>query len=129
MAAVAHWQLPPFRELRLEDSFVLGIREAPGELRFDMEFVLGERHPSYRRPAPGQDQCYRRGRLVFRNVQSAEWSRRPDAPLSAADADDAEATSDLGTIDTFVLDGGAYKLRGRWGAVEVRASTVDVDVW
>jgi len=124
MAAVAHWQLPPFRELRLEDSCVLGIREAPGELRFDMEFVLGERHPSYRRPAEGQDQCYRRGRLVFRNVTSASWSNRAELPSGGEDEG-----ADLGTIDTFVLDGGAYKLRGRFGALEVRAGSVDVDVW
>ena len=124
MAAVAHWQLPPFRELRLEESYVLGIRDLPSELRFDMEFVLTERHPAYRAPAPGQDQCFRRGRLIFRNVASAEWQRRTESS-----APEGEEPPDLGTIETLVLEGGVYKLRGRFGEVEVRAGSVDVDVW
>lgn len=124
MAQVSHWQLPVFRELRLEDSFVLGVRESEAEVRFDMEFVLGERHPGYRAPTSGQ-QCFRKGRMTFRDVSDLKWT---DKRTDVAPPED-DASSDLGKIDAFVLDAGAYKLRGKWGKLELRAASVDVDVW
>lgn len=123
MAAVAHWQLPPFRLLKLEDSFVLAVREQGSELRFDMEFVLNERHPAYRAPRDGSEHCYRKGRMVFRNVSNVTWANK------RIDRAPDDETGDLGTIDSFVLDAGTYKLRGPWGRVELQASSVDVDVW
>jgi len=124
MAVVSHWQLPVFRELRLEDSFVLGVRESENEVRFDMEFSLGERHPGYRKPAGGERDCFRKGRLIFREVSEVAWR---DRRTEVEGTDDAPA--DLGKIDTFVLDGGAYKLRGQWGKLDLRAGSVHVDVW
>lgn len=119
MPAVSHWQLPVFKELRVEDSFVMAIRESPSEIHFDMEFVLSERHPSYR-ASEGQP-CYRRGRFVFRNVSDVEWSA---ARKLVPDPD-----ADLGKIDSFIVDGGCYSLRGEWGALTLRAANLDVDVW
>lgn len=124
MPAVAHWQLPPFRLLKLEESFVLAVREVESEMRFDMEFVLGERHPSYRPPRPGQEHCYRKGRMIFRGVSNVQWTNKRTEPSS-----DAEGGGDLGKIDSFVLDAGTYKLRGPWGRLELQASSVDVDLW
>ncbi|MBK6694034.1 MAG: hypothetical protein IPG50_17785 [Myxococcales bacterium] len=119
MAVVSCWQLPVFRELRVEDSTVLAIRESPTELRFDMEFVLGMRHPMYRAPADDGN-CYRKGRMIFRGVHELRWLK----PLSPNAAD-----GELGSIERFVLDGTAYKLAGPWGTLELCASTVDVDVF
>jgi hypothetical protein len=124
MSAVSHWQLPVFRELRLEESSIFGVREGPTELMFEMEFVLGERHPRYRPPAAGQERCYRKGRLTFHGVSDVNWSnKRIELPPGAS------ADADLGTIDSFLLEAGAYKLRGAWGRLELRATSVDVDVW
>lgn len=127
MPAVAHWQLPPFRLLKLEESFVLAVREVENEIRFDMELVLGERHPSYRPPRPGQEHCYRKGRMIFRGVTNVRWTNKRIE--RADDADDAGDAGDLGKIDSFVLDAGTYKLRGPWGRLELEASSVDVDLW
>lgn len=127
MAVLSHWQLPAFRGLHLEDSAVFAIRETPGELCFEMELVIGERHPSYRAPRGDDPRCYRRGRLVFRGVSQLDWAvKRIDTDKPAASGDPG---GDCGTIDSFVLDGSDYKLRGAWGQVSLRATSVDVSVW
>lgn len=126
MAVVAFWQLPVFREVRLEESYVLGVRESAGEIRFDMDLALGERHASYRAPrgGSGEQGCFRRGRIVFKTVSDVVWQEKR-IPTDV----DPDAPADLGKIDTFVLDGATYKLRGPWGRLELRAGSLDVDVW
>lgn len=129
MAALSHWQLPAFRLLHLEESFVLAVHESPTEIRFDMELVVNERHPRYRAPRPSPDgcdatHCYRKGRITFRNPSHVVWAQKKTELTVGGDSQ-----GDLGKVDSLLLDGDVYKLRGPWGRLELTASSVDVDVW
>lgn len=124
MAALSHWQLPAFRDLRLEESSVFAIRESNAELCFEMELVLNERHARFSAPLPNQQHCYRRGRMTFRGITEVKWTNKV-AELSA----EAGEQGDLGKVDSFLLDGGVYQLKGPWGRLELRAGSVNVDIW
>ena len=124
MAALSHWQLPAFRDLHLEESSVFAIRESSSEVCFEMEFVVGERHVRYTKPIDGQPHCYRKGRMTFREVSDVKWTnKRAELPH------DADENADLGKVDSCLLDAGVYKLRGPWGRLELRAGTVDIEIW
>ncbi|WP_240505176.1 hypothetical protein [Nocardia mangyaensis] len=98
----------------MEDSYVLAILETDSELKFDLDAVLTQKSPDYHAPLPGEQYCYQRGVLVFSAVQSRKWDSR-----STQTFHDATGDEDLGNIDTFVFDGGVYKLEGDWGEVEL----------
>lgn len=124
MAALSHWQLPAFRDLHLEESSVFSIRESDSEIGFEMEFVLNERHARFSAPLPNQQHCYRRGRMTFHDVTEVKWTNKR-TELSAEPGEQG----DLGKVDSFLLDTGTYKLKGPWGRLELRAASVNVDVW
>lgn len=52
-------------DIYLEDSYVLEILEEPGKLTFKLDAVLTPEDPAYQPPRPGEQYCYRTGRLVF----------------------------------------------------------------
>ncbi len=64
-----YWRLGGLEDVYLEDSWVLDIVARPGTVRFDMDFVLRESHGSYHAPTPGEQYCYKRGRLLFFDVK------------------------------------------------------------
>jgi hypothetical protein len=107
----------------LEDSYVLAIEEGASTLSFTMDLVLLETHPLYEKPKAGEQYCYRRARILFRETQLILWHKR--SALVFTDADD---NVDLGNIDTFTIEGRTYHLTGDWGAVSVRCGTLLVDL-
>jgi len=98
----------------LEDSYVLDIVEQPGELRFRLEAVLTEAHPSYQPPKPGEQYCYANAWLVFTDVTRIEWDRRSNRRFT--DESDEE---DLGNIDQLERRSDHWLVSGDWGEVHV----------
>jgi hypothetical protein len=108
--------IPPFDQLYLEDSYVLGVEEND-QLTFDIDAVLTERSPHYRPAKPGEQYCYSRVRLTFPNAREVMWRSRSFTPSI-----DANDEVDYGNIDAFELtDSGTYRLEGDWGEVELRS--------
>ena len=110
-------------EVYLEDSWVLGVAAEPGVIRFDIDFVLTERHPSYGPPKPDEQYCYRRGSLVFEGVTDVNWTEQGAPP-----ARDSTGEIDYGNIDAMTFENDGYELRGLWGKMTLSATTVRVDL-
>lgn len=110
-------ELTGFENLNLEDSWVLGVDDAPDALRFDLEAVLTEQHPAWARPKPGEVHCYRRVELVFRQPEAVEWVERMTGPPAV----DASGEADLGHIDSFLWDAAFFELEGDWGHVRIQS--------
>lgn len=110
----------PLESYYLEDSYVLAIKDhTPGELVFRMELVLTKQHPDYQAPRPGEQYCYARGRLRFRQVTRIEWISRDERVFT-----DAHGDEDLGNIDFLQrTDDERWRLGGDWGEVLVHTPT------
>jgi hypothetical protein len=102
----------------LEDSYVLGITDQPGELKFRLEAVLTENHPAYRPPRPSEQYCYATGWLIIPNVTRMEWEHRSTQRFI-----DATGEEDLGNIDYLNREHDHWHIGGDWG--EVRVYTTD----
>lgn len=105
--------LPALRDVYLEDSWVTDIVSRPGEIWFELEFVLIQTHPLYSLPAPGEQYCYRRGRLAFGGVTELHWTDQ-GSPASS----DVTGESDFGSIDMLVVEGSRYRAVGDFGTIE-----------
>jgi hypothetical protein len=116
---VPYWQLDGLDGIYLEDSYVLSIEESPSEVIFRMEFVLRESHPAYRAPQAGEQYCYRRGALTFRDLRDVQWTSR-----KAAVTTDAMGEVDLGNIDALSRNGTRYSIEGDWGRAVIDADSV-----
>jgi hypothetical protein len=113
---IDYTELPDLNTYYFEDSYVLEIKDSPSELDLRLDLVLTPQHSSYRPPPPDQQYCFWRATLRFPGVRQARWIERHDDP-----AIDATGESDLGNIDQFLLCGGAYRLSGTWGIVEIES--------
>lgn len=100
----------------LEDSYVLDIVEQSGEVRFSLEAVLTPKNPKYHDPLPGEQYCYARAELVFREVSSTEWISRSFKKYT-----DADGEEDLGNIDVLRNSDDIYTVEGDWGKVRIRS--------
>src|SRR5438093_4099897 len=106
MPATAYHALPGLGDYYLEDSYVLGIHLTGEALVFDLEVVLTESHPEYRPPAPGEQYCYRRGRLAFSDPRLlAMVDTKPFRPST-----DATGERDFGNIDGLEVEAGRYRV-------------------
>lgn len=107
-------QFPGLAGVYLEDSYVLGISEDPGELTFNLDAVLTPESPAYHEPRPGEHYCYAAGKLIFANVTQLDWARRNETRFR-----DASGEEDLGNIDILQRDGDSIVAEGDWGKVRV----------
>ncbi|BBZ06298.1 hypothetical protein MDOR_04670 [Mycolicibacterium doricum] len=107
-------QFPGLTGVYLEDSYVIGIAEAPGQLTFKLDAVLTPESPAYHPPQPGEQYCYALGTLTFAGASRIEWERRTTARYT-----DADGEEDLGNIDIVAVDGEALLVEGDWGRVRI----------
>jgi hypothetical protein len=114
-------ELAGLQEIVLEESYVLGVVAGPGELSFDLDFVLTRSHPAYAPPAAGERECFKRGTLSFRQVARLVWEDQGAPP-----AVDASGERDYGHIDSFEWEDGHYVLAGDFGRIEARADGIEV---
>lgn len=115
--------IPGFENLYLEDSWVLSITARPGSLELVVELVLCDSHPSYFRPAPGEQYCYRRGTVRFAGVTSLHWEGQGLVP-----AVDASGEQDYGSIDALIVAPNAFIVEGDFGRMTVAADPPSVSL-
>ena len=109
--------LPGLDGYYFEDSYVLSIRLGGDSIEFEVLAVLTTDHPEYAPASPGEQHCYRRGRLTFRNLRRFGFL---DA-ASVWPSIDADGTRDLGSIDSLTLNDRTYRIEGDWGVMEVES--------
>ena len=118
-----YYEIPSLSNIYLEDSYVLSVREAEDSLIFELEAVLTESHPKYKKPQEGEKHCYRKIFLRFLNVDSFEWLDKRFMAYA-----DASGEFDYGNIDSFVGCDDGYELTGDWGRVAIKGQAVDIIV-
>ena len=117
-----YYEWDNFKDIYLEDSFVLGIEESEDQVSFTVEIVLTDEHPMYSSPHKDEQYCYKKGKIIFQDVESVKWLNRNMHPFT--DADDSE---DYGNIDSFQLSSEGYRLTGDWGEVIINSSPPKVE--
>jgi hypothetical protein len=117
----SYTELPGLANIVLEESYVLDVRATPGELFVDVDFVLTADHPGYVAPPPSEVECYRRGSIRFRGVESLRWEGQGRPP-----ARDASGERDYGSIDSLGWERDHYELSGDFGEIGLRAGSVEV---
>ncbi|MDT3399859.1 hypothetical protein RKE29_25025 [Streptomyces sp. B1866] len=113
---VDYTNLPGFRGVYLEDSFVTDIEARPGRLSFRLDLVLTPEHPTYLPPRPGEQHCYREAVIEFTDVRRLVWAGQGTPP-----ATDSSGTHDYGGADSFVATGNVYRIEGDWGEIEIES--------
>jgi len=121
MSSYYEWE--GFSEIYLEDSFVLAISELDNEISFIVEIVLTENHPLYTKIKENEKYCYKRGKIIFQNLNKVKWLDKNIKPFT-----DSAGTEDYGNIDIFELSDEGYELSGDWGMLKVNSSPVKL-VW
>lgn len=118
-----YYEWDNFKSIYLEDSFVLGVYESERQISFVVEMVLTEDHPMYSPPREDEQYCYKKGKIVFKDLKGIRWLNRNMQPFT-----DADESEDYGNIDSFELSSEGYHLLGDWGEVIINSSEPKV-VW
>ncbi len=105
-----------FKNIYLEDSYVIDIAEQENAFTFSVEFVLLKSHPLFHPPEPGEAHCYKRGKIIFPNPIEVVWIEKKMHPIV-----DITEDVDFGNIDTFNFDGSNYHLTGDWGNIMIKS--------
>lgn len=105
-----------FKNIYLEDSFVLGIEESNAQISFFVEMVLTEKHPMYSPPNEDEEYCYKKGKIIFYEPKFVKWIKKNTQPFT-----DADESEDYGNIDFFELSSEGYHLLGDWGEVVINS--------
>ncbi len=111
-------ELDEFKDVLLEDSFVIGIKESEVEISFSSELVLRENHPMHRPPKIGEQHCYQDADIIFSNVRHIEWLEKNNSSFT-----DANGSVDYGNIDIFQFSSKGYYLEGDWGRIRISSDT------
>ena len=118
-----YWTMSNFEGLYLEDSYVLGISEADGEVRFKMDIILRETHPEYKKPRHGEIYCYAPAEIIFKNVRNVRWIRNIMMKYT-----DKDGTVDYGNIDSMYVnrDNNRFDIEGDWGRLVIESDWPEV---
>ena len=111
---IQYYSIPSFNEVYLEDSFVLSIVKSNDSVEILVEAVLREHHPKYNSPKPGEQYCYKKGRLLFKGITQHSWLEKIMKPIK-----DIDGEVDYGNIDWFYLEDGHYRIGGEWGELDI----------
>lgn len=107
--------------IALESSFVLGIQIEPYAATFSMDFALTPEHPLFRTPPTSEQECFRRGELVFKPFREVRWK---SSGLSSSI--DANAEVDFGNLDELLKTDTGWRLGGEWGVIEIAGGEISV---
>ena len=112
-----YYEFHSLEHVYLEDSWVLDIQTGPDSVEITLETVLTESHPEYSDPLPGEQYCYRNGRICFQNAKRITWTNKSMIPNP-----EPGGPPDYGNIDEFYFSEGSYHLIGEWGELEIVSS-------
>lgn len=105
---------PGFEDVYLEDSYILGIDTTLQTVTMELDVVLIETHPLYKKPSINEHYCMRKGQIIFPNCKEVNWIEKSMIPST-----DATGEVDYGNIDSFVLIDGRYKIEGDLGRLDI----------
>lgn len=115
-----------FKNVDLQDSFVIGWKCSNETFFVDMEASLWPGHPDYEAPNKDEHTCYKKARLVFRNPFNIEGL------LPAEQVDPNKVVEgeipDYDTIESFEINGGQFCIVGAFGEVTLSAEGWDFKV-
>ncbi|MEN3156870.1 hypothetical protein ABC502_00640 [Alkalimonas sp. NCh-2] len=112
-----------FKNIYLEDSFVLRIDESEEEISFTVDAVLTEKHPKHAPPSQYEQYCYKKARIVFKGLKSVRWLEKNSMLFT-----DADGSEDYGNIDSFELSSEGYRLLGDWGEAIICSDPPDFEL-
>lgn len=111
-----YFNWPEFKDIYLEDSFVVDIVESDDQIIFCLEVILSEKHKHYHIPKQGEKYCYRRGLLKFQQLECVKWRSKKLGSKA-----NNRNSGDIGNIDVFKREGDFYQLSGDWGEVYINS--------
>ena len=117
-----YYDLDSFKDVYLEDSFVLEIQESDDEVIFIVEAVLTENHPLYTQPKVNEQYCYKKAKITFKDCKSINWGKKSIRPST-----DAGGNIDYGNIDSFVFSSEQYELAGDWGDIKIYSPSLNLN--
>ncbi|MDG9671225.1 hypothetical protein ONV78_26055 [Hahella sp. CR1] len=108
-----------FKNVDLQDSFVIGWKCSDETFFIDMEASLWPGHPDYEEPNKGEHTCYKKARLIFRSPSNIK-GLFPIDQVEANKAMEGEIP-DYDTIEHFEIGNGQFHLVGAFGDVTLSA--------
>lgn len=117
-----YYEWDAFKNIYVEDGFVLEIEESEKEICFKVELILAEAHPAYSSPRQDEQYCYKTAKIKFKNLRKSKWLRRSAKSFMGADGGE-----DYGNIDFFELTPEGYHLLGDWGEVIICSEAPDLE--
>ncbi len=112
-----HDKLDILKDIYLEDSFVIEIKEKDNYIKFLVELVLTEEHELFDTPGEDEQYCYKKASMIFKNIESLVWLEKKDYINSSM-----QVSGDMGNIDIFKVKGNEFMLYGDWGKVKITSS-------
>lgn len=107
-----------FKDVDLNQSFVLSWELTNGSLRVDVDLFICPNHPFYEPPRPSERACYRPAHIEFTSCTSVSESG-VQASDSLADVVGALVGGQIKGLRR-VIDG-RYQMSGRFGTVDIVA--------
>lgn len=117
--------LPEFGGTYLEDSYFMGIVCEGADLHIEVLFALTVDHPEYAQPQPGEQHCYRRGRLVL-SRPSALRVKPAQRPGIMSDPDGRML--DLGSIELHRMTSGGIMIVTEWFEITAEVTTLTIQL-
>ena len=123
MKKIFYYDLPKLKNLYLEDSYIIDIKQGDKYIEFLIEAVLTEEHPLYHPPLPDEQYCYQNVKLRFLNFDKAIWIEKKDIYNI-----DVNKEIDQGNIDYFYKFDNYFYLEGEWGKLKILGTLTSIDV-
>lgn len=109
-------QIPTLKNIYLEDSHIIDVVEKVNELVFIVDFVILETHKEYSEPKKGEQYCYLRGSIKFKNCKF-KWNEKNMNSVPGINKEE-----DFGNIDSYRFDSQKHYLIGEWGNISIETS-------
>lgn len=105
-----------FKNIYLEDSFLLDVKEDSNSISFFVEAALLNGHELYHNPLKGEAHCYKKCEIKFPEVKMVNWVKKFFEPVQGCDEE-----IDYGNIDNFTFSEAGYHISGEWGDVLIKS--------
>ena len=114
--------LPEFGGAYLEDSYFMGVVCEGSDLHLEALFALTTDHPEYAPPQPGEQHCYRRGRLVLSSPSVLKVTPARSSRIMS----DPDGSLDLGGIELHRTRSGAIMIVTEWFVLTAEVTSLTI---
>ena len=116
-----YYEKPEFKDIYLEDSYLIWLKLKQNELILGMDFVLCESHELYSKPKPDHQYCFMKGQLILRDFSALSFEGGEFRPSK-----DAENEIDYGSIHFLSIEHDEVVIGGEWGEIKVKNGTISI---